>query len=413
MTTLKWGAATDVGLVRSENQDRFLTSFPLFVVADGMGGHQGGEIASQTTIDSMGSTFGDDQTPAGLVAAIVEANRAVLTKAAEDPALAGMGTTITALALVVDGDDETIAIANVGDSRTYVLRLGDLVQVTDDHSVPEEMARMGLITRDQVDTHEKRHILTRALGVDEVVEVDLFQVTPYRGERFLLCSDGLVREVGESQIASVLRRIADPEEAASELVTMAITRGGSDNVTVVVVDVIDDGGRSERASQEVSLDELATYGSFGDEHAVIDPAPTAPSAPATPKAKGRRIFTIRVVLFFIALLAVLIGTFFAIRAWATNGAFVRSDGAGQIVIWSGRPGGVLIWEPEIVEVTTYTLDDLRPENRSTVQDGRTVADIDAARQLVDSLVSAAQSPRGDPTGTTTITTTTTTTVASG
>jgi protein phosphatase len=397
MTTLKWGAATDVGLVRTNNQDRFLVSFPLFVVADGMGGHQGGEIASQTTIDAMTTAFVGSQTPERLVESVQMANRAVLARASEDEALAGMGTTVTALALVADGDDETIAVANVGDSRTYVLRLGELIQVTDDHSVPEEMVRMGLLSHDQAATHEKRHILTRALGVEDPIEVDLFRITPYKGERFLLCSDGLVREVGETQIAAVLRRIADPEEAASELVTMAVTHGGSDNVTVVVVDVVDDGGRSERASTQVPLEELASYGTWEDEHPASDHQPpvAATATPAKPRNARRRVFTVRLVLFFAALLVVVVGTFAGIRAWATSGAFVKSDAVGQIVIWSGRPGGTLIWEPEIVEVTTYTLDDLRPENRATIESGRTVADVDAARQLVESLISAANTPRGN------------------
>ena len=172
-----------------------------------------------------------------------------------------MGTTVVALALMPDEPDpddrrrrrrrrrpSTSLIANVGDSRAYLFRDGALVQLTEDHSVVADLVREGRITAEEAEVHPQRNIVTRVLGVYETVDVDLWPVDPVAGDRFLLCSDGLFNEVGADQIGSVLRRLDDPSEAAAELVRLANEGGGRDNITVVLVDVVDDGGVAEAAS---------------------------------------------------------------------------------------------------------------------------------------------------------------------
>ncbi|MDP9389594.1 MAG: Stp1/IreP family PP2C-type Ser/Thr phosphatase, partial [Actinomycetota bacterium] len=252
MTSLRCGAATDVGLVRPNNQDDYLADETLFAVADGMGGAAGGEIASRTAVAALKATFGADPTANGLADGVRNANRAVWDKAQERPDLRGMGTTMTAMALVEDRSEDVLAVVNVGDSRVYLFRDGVLDQLTDDHSVPEELLRAGRLTPAEAARHPQRNVLTRVLGVDDEVEVDCFRVTPYKGDRLVLASDGLYNEVDEEGIASVMRREADPEAAARQLVEQARAGGGADNITVVVVDVVDDDDRSARASATVA-----------------------------------------------------------------------------------------------------------------------------------------------------------------
>ena len=253
MTELRWAAATDIGLVRAKNDDNYLLASPLFAVADGMGGVQGGDVASATAVEALKAAFDGGTNADDLVAAVKAANRAVYEKAGS-PKLRGMGTTMTALALLPssEGSDDELALANVGDSRGYLLRDGELQQLTEDHNVPGELLRRGEITAKQAADHPQRNLITRNLGGGDDVEVDLWQLVPYVGDRFLLASDGLFGEVPDDQIAPVLRTEADPEVAAKKLVDMARAAGGHDNITVVIVDVVDDGGRAESASKALA-----------------------------------------------------------------------------------------------------------------------------------------------------------------
>ena len=159
-----------------------------------------------------------------------------------------MGTTLCALRLIDTPDGQLVAWANVGDSRVYLFRDGTLIQLSEDHSLVEDLVRDGQLSKDAAAVHPQRHIVTRALGIDVDVDVDMDTVIPYRGDRFLLCSDGLFNEVDDNRIAGVLRRLADPDEASAELVRLANEHGGRDNITIVLVDVVDDGGRAESAS---------------------------------------------------------------------------------------------------------------------------------------------------------------------
>src|SRR5437764_6331045 len=253
MTQLSAGGATDVGLVRDHNEDRYLADERLFAVADGVGGHKAGEVASQTAVETLQREFTEPTTDT-LIDAVKTANRTVWNLAEANTEQRGMGTTLTAIALVDDGDDERLAIVNVGDSRAYLLQQGELEQLTEDHSLVEQLVREGQLTPEEAQVHPQRSIITRALGLDPEVEVDSWELTPYRGDRILLCSDGLTNEVSDDHIASTLRTVNDPEEAAQQLVQEARDHGGSDNITCVVVDVVDDGNRAEEASAALAAE---------------------------------------------------------------------------------------------------------------------------------------------------------------
>ncbi len=198
MTVLRSGSATDVGRVRRVNQDLPLEASNLFAVADGMGGHVGGEVAAQVAVDALLQVFSREPTKAGLEDAFTKANQAVWQESQDRSELRGMGTTLTAAALV--GDDQgrdTLALANVGDSRAYLFSDHRLVQVTADHSLAEERMRHGEISEEEAAVHPQRHILTRALGIATEVETDMWELQLRSGDRILLCSDGLSNELSQ------------------------------------------------------------------------------------------------------------------------------------------------------------------------------------------------------------------------
>ena len=239
MTVLHSGSATDVGRVRRVNQDLPLESSNLFAVADGMGGHVGGEVAAQVAVDALSQVFSREPTKDGLQEAFSKANEAVWQESQNHEELRGMGTTLTAVALVGDAEGrDVLALANVGDSRAYLFSDQRLVQVTADHSLAEERMRHGEISEEEAAVHPQRHILTRALGISTEVETDMWELQLRSGDRILLCSDGLSNELSNEQIADVLTTEPDPEAAAHQLVELANEHGGSDNITVIVVDVL-------------------------------------------------------------------------------------------------------------------------------------------------------------------------------
>ena len=238
MTVLRSGSASDVGRVRTVNQDLPLVRPALYAVADGMGGHVGGEVAARVAVETLDQVFERQPTVDGLREAFSEANAAVWHESQSNRDLRGMGTTLTAVALVggPEGSD-VLALANVGDSRAYVFSGGEMTQVTDDHSLAEERMRHGEMTEEEAAVHPQRHILTRALGVAAEVEIDMWELEVRTGDRVLLCSDGLTNEVGTEEMAAILGEVDDPGEAAQRLVDAANVHGGADNITVVVVDV--------------------------------------------------------------------------------------------------------------------------------------------------------------------------------
>jgi len=239
VTVVRSGSATDVGRVRNTNQDLPLEGENIFAVADGMGGHAGGEVAARVAVDALRASFARQPSIGGLRDAVAEANAAVWRASQVQSDLRGMGTTLTAAALVAGTDGrDVVALANVGDSRAYLYSGGRITQVTADHSLAEEKVRKGELTEAEAAVHPHRHILTRALGVSSDVDVDLWELRLRDGDRILICSDGLTNEVGINQIGDVLGSVADPQEAAELLVRQANEHGGNDNITVVIVDVL-------------------------------------------------------------------------------------------------------------------------------------------------------------------------------
>ena len=231
-------AGTDVGRTRSGNEDSHFCGRTVFAVADGLGGHQGGEVASAAAVEPLAALDGRDfadpaEAAEALAGAIAEANSAILDQAAGDPALWGMGTTVTAAA-VTAGDQ--LQLAHVGDSRAYLLRDGALDQVTTDHTVVGELVRRGRLTPAQAAIHPERSILTRAVGLDPRIPVDTPDPVDLRpGDQVLLCSDGLTEAVPDPRIAELLSTEPDGTAACASLIAAANDAGGPDNITVVLL----------------------------------------------------------------------------------------------------------------------------------------------------------------------------------
>ena len=248
------GASTDVGRVRDHNEDGFIIDegLALIAVADGMGGHRGGEVASATALEAFYANFAEN---GGLHDAVVAANDAVFQRAADDEQLRGMGTTMTAGVL---GEDGTMILGHVGDSRAYLLRDGDLSRVTTDHSLIEELMAAGELTAEEAERDPRRSMITRALGLDAGVDVDLVPIALHDGDRIVICSDGLTTMVSESDVQSILESESDAERASKALVDAANSAGGVDNTTVVVINVVDaDSGDSGDSAEPVEPTEAA------------------------------------------------------------------------------------------------------------------------------------------------------------
>jgi protein phosphatase len=368
---LRAGGTSDVGLVRTINQDELLVAANLFAVADGMGGAAAGEVASETAISHLQEAFAEAKPTAdNLRGAAQAANRAVWDQAEANPEMRGMGTTLVAMALVEGG---RVAAINVGDSRLYLFHNDALQQVTSDHNLVAELVAEGRLSKEEAEYHPRRNIMTRALGVDPEVPVDLFMLDAEPGDRFLLCSDGLPRELPDDQIASLLRRLADPGEAARELVNEAKRRGGNDNITVVVVDAVDP-----------SLEKKAPAVSS------TTPEPSAPAEP-TPKRRrgGPRAITLRVVAYCTAVGVLLAGAVTGVAWYARNGYFVGLTG-NRVTIFQGRPGGVLWFHPTIADPTRVTTADIESRHLPTLAAGQEEPTLSAARQYVDRLVAEQQ-----------------------
>lgn len=240
---LRVGAATDTGRVRQHNEDAALAEGGIFVVADGMGGHAAGEVASGIAVATMrelsarGNLTADDVTRQLLLA-----NQRILASVASHPEQRGMGTTASGIALVTAGGADHWAVFNVGDSRVYRVIGDSLSQVTVDHSEVQELVEAGVITVEEARVHPARNVVTRSLGTDHAFHSDVWVLPPYAGERFVICSDGLTNEVSDARLREILQAHPDPQAAAEELVRAAVEAGGRDNVTVVVVDLEGDVG---------------------------------------------------------------------------------------------------------------------------------------------------------------------------
>lgn len=441
MTTLRAGSASDVGQIRSNNQDSELVvaGAALYGVADGMGGHQGGEVASAMAV-AITEEHATDRSLASLKAAVRRANRAIFERAGGDEELQGMGTTLVAIQVVDGPEGEEVAWVNVGDSRVYLLRDEDLVQLSADHSLVEDLVRDGQLSPDEAAVHPQRNILTRALGIDLDVQVDGDTVLPFVGDRFLLCSDGLFNEVSRDQITAVLRRLADPDEAAAELVRLANEGGGRDNITVVVVEVLDDGGRAAAASALLAdeattavaavpstaspdEDDLAVVagGRSGSATSTEPPPVFADRRSSLPdadddyraekddlfedlhQARTRRV-TWRVVAF-VVLLAGVAGVVVGAVWWDARNTYHVSFVGDDVAILQGKPGGVLWFDPVVDQVSPITRDEVFPVQRDAIEAGVEFSSRSGARDYLGRLREQIDE-RSAPTTTTTETTTT-------
>jgi protein phosphatase len=351
---LKWGASTDVGMVRQQNEDSFLAEETLFVVADGMGGHNAGEVASALAVTTLkaGARLGIDTTE-DFRELVQQANSAIYTASLDDSTQSGMGTTVTALS-IVEGEEPRVLVANVGDSRAYLWRSGALSRLSVDHSYVQELVNEGIITPEAARVHPRRNIVTRALGIDRSVMVDVFTHFVRTGDRIVLCSDGLVDEVADNEIARVLGQHTDPQETAEALVMVANTNGGRDNTTVIVVDVLDDISEPIASSapdntapmQSPSVDVVVGAGVGG-----------AVSVSGVVKKKIR----VGVVLFWTALVAIVLSGITIVGVYARSGYFVGFDEDSRVAVYRGRVGGVLWFNPTIDTQTTLSGEDL-PED---------------------------------------------------
>lgn len=249
---LAWGSRSDVGLLRGHNEDSYLCRAPLFAVSDGMGGEAAGEVASSIAIHMLAKCAPSQPDDTALGAAVEAANAAVMDAPEKGRGRQGMGCTLTA-ALI---SHNHMAIAHVGDSRIYVLHKGSMVRITHDHSYVEELVDAGAITADEARVHPKRSVITRALGSDPNMYADHFMLEVEAGERVILCSDGLSSMVGDAEIEEICVTSPTPQECADALVSAALIEGGRDNVTVVVVDILDDGKevrRKKRLHRNIAL----------------------------------------------------------------------------------------------------------------------------------------------------------------
>lgn len=232
-------AGSNVGLVRSGNEDSFLCRHPLYVVADGLGGHAAGEVASKMLVDQLAdldlAVDEADAEAAGqrLADGIRQANTHIREAAEAEPERAGMGTTATAAVAVGD----RLCFAHVGDSRAYLVRDGTLRRVTEDHTPVQRAVRDGVLTPEDALRHPSRHVLAQAVGLDEDVDVDTPVIELASGDRVIVCSDGLTDPVPDDRMQQIIKEFASPQEAVDGLITAALHGGGPDNVTIVVIDV--------------------------------------------------------------------------------------------------------------------------------------------------------------------------------
>ena len=228
------GVITDTGRKRRRNEDAYVCEPPLFAIADGMGGAQAGEVASRLAAAALKESRADAGGEHRIQDLIQEANRRVYARSSTDPNTSGMGTTIT-VALVENGN---VAFGHVGDSRAYLIRDGSMEQVTEDHSLVNELMKSGKLSREEAETHPQRSVITRALGTDPDVDVDTFTIEAKTGDVFLLCSDGLTDRVGEREIQELVEGNRDDIDAALKALVKAANRsGGEDNITVVAFEI--------------------------------------------------------------------------------------------------------------------------------------------------------------------------------
>jgi protein phosphatase len=384
---LEIDAATDVGQVRQVNEDGYLVDEPLglIAVADGVGGHRAGEVASATALEALRAGLRSGRS---LREAIEEANEAVFTKSLSDEELRGMGTTLTAGTMAAGG---TFIVGHVGDSRAYLLHDGELRQLTTDHSRVQELVDDGRLTADEAAVHPMRNVITRALGMDATVDVDIYPVQLEPGDRVLFCSDGLTGMLRDDLVGAELRRDSDLSRVVARLIDAANNAGGEDNITVVVASVTADD--APRAEAPVAVP-------------IAQPAREEPDAAAAePHQARRRTRRVGRVLLWVIPVVVIVGVAIGAIAWYANNNYYVGAHRGRVTVYQGVPGGLLWWDPTVERRTDLSLSELRAVDAADVRAERTFASREDANAFVRRIRS-----RVPPTTTTTVPTTTTTTL---
>ena len=337
-TQLMWGARSDVGCVRPHNEDSYLVQSPLFCVCDGMGGHAAGEVASSIAVETIAKTAPQSADAARLAAAVEAANAAVIEAALNGLGKPGMGCTATCAYI----ENDTLAIAHVGDSRAYLLHEGTLIRVTRDHSYVEELVDAGEITADEARVHPNRSVITRALGSDPAMYADHFTLHIEEGDRLILCSDGLSSMIPDSDIENIATQSSTAQICVDNLVDAALAAGGHDNVTVVVVDLVDDGVMREA------------------------------------KRVRRRNVTIAAVL---ALFFVLVAGIWAYTG--VTGSYYLGTYHGNVAVWRGLPGKTLGVELHWLESeTSIKLSDLPEDTQNRLKAGIPQTNVDDAQDTI-------------------------------
>ena len=337
-TQLMWGARSDVGCVRPHNEDSYLVQSPLFCVCDGMGGHAAGEVASSIAVETIAKTAPQSADAARLAAAVEAANAAVIEAALNGLGKPGMGCTATCAYI----ENDTLAIAHVGDSRAYLLHEGTLIRVTRDHSYVEELVDAGEITADEARVHPNRSVITRALGSDPAMYADHFTLHIEEGDRLILCSDGLSSMIPDSDIENIATQSSTAQICVDNLVDAALAAGGHDNVTVVVVDLVDDGVMREA------------------------------------KRVRRRNVTIAAVLALVFVLAAGIWAYTGI-----TGSYYLGTYHGNVAVWRGLPGETLGFKLHWLESeTSIKLSDLPEDTQNRLKTGIPQTSVDDAQDTI-------------------------------
>jgi protein phosphatase len=381
-TTLRSAARTDVGRSRDRNEDSYFAGDNVFAVADGLGGHNAGDVASKIAIEpvkALDRHFAkvDPATVAdALNRTVLEANRAVFKKAQDDAKVRGMGTTLTVLA-VADG---AAHLAHVGDSRCYLLRGEALSQLSTDHTLVARMVQEGKLTIEQAETHPQRSILTRALGAESEVDVDALEIELQQGDRLLLCSDGLSSVIPEEKIFQILNEAKGLDEACRALIDEANSVGGPDNITVVLVEVTE--AERRRAVMATSS------------------APSKPDAPVAdrdgPPPRGKRRVPVRGIIWVLALVVILLGGWLGVRTWIDNSYYVGVE-RGTVTIYRGVPteiaGMKLHRVQEKTNIPTARVSEIW---RRRLDEGIRTANLAKARAVVANILEENPAPSSTP-----------------
>jgi serine/threonine protein phosphatase PrpC len=393
---LRYAARSDRGLIRGNNQDSVYAGPRLLAVADGMGGHAAGDVASKVVIAALEHL--DDDAPSGdmlqsMREAVFEGSEHLREVIRESPQLEGMGTTLTAI-LFAGG---RLALCHVGDSRAYLLRDGQLTQITHDDTFVQTLIDDGRITQEEANSHPQRSLLLRALNGQDV-DPDLSMREARSGDRYLLCSDGLSGVVSEETLAEALQD-PDPQSTADRLIELALRSGGPDNVTVIVADVVDDGGRGPSLIEPVI--DGAAGGNVGQRQvdgrsaagraALADPPPPPPPPPTPPPGGGpsARRRPLRLILVAVAVLAVLVAGAIGTYAWALQHWFVGVDGSGSeehVAVFRGLNASIVGFDLfEVEESTDLAVNDLTPAAQSRVRGGIAADDSADVARILDAL----------------------------